>query len=278
MTPEQEKIAAERIDRIKRAKPGPDATVQEKIKWLNSANLSKEKIRCVDKITAKEYAKEVLGDRISVAKTLSIVGPSASDILNINLDELPKSFLLKKNAGCRTNYICRNKASFDKAKLSKMAESWMRGVPGINSAEFQYCYVNPMLFTEECLIGESGDSLVDYRLWVFNGKCRFISVNAGFGWGAIQYFDPEFKPLWFSNGAHPPDNKEVFEKPRNLYQMVEMAEELSAPFKFVRVDLYNIDGVVYLGEFTFSPGGYSFKLVDKSGRSVDREVGKWLEI
>ena len=34
---------------------------------------------------------------------------------------------------------------------------------------------------------------------------------------------------------------------------IEIARELSADFKFVRVDLYDINGRVYFGELTFSP-------------------------
>ena len=35
--------------------------------------------------------------------------------------------------------------------------------------------------------------------------------------------------------------------------MIEIAKKLSADFKFVRVDLYDIDGKVYFGELTFTP-------------------------
>lgn len=34
--------------------------------------------------------------------------------------------------------------------------------------------------------------------------------------------------------------------------MIEIAKKLSADFKFVRVDLYDIDGKVYFGELTFT--------------------------
>ena len=35
--------------------------------------------------------------------------------------------------------------------------------------------------------------------------------------------------------------------------MVEAAGRLSKPFAFCRVDLYNVDGKIYLGELTFFP-------------------------
>jgi hypothetical protein len=35
--------------------------------------------------------------------------------------------------------------------------------------------------------------------------------------------------------------------------MVKVAEKLSSPFEFCRVDLYNVDGKIYLSELTFTP-------------------------
>ena len=43
------------------------------------------------------------------------------------------------------------------------------------------------------------------------------------------------------------------EQPKNFCRMKEIAQQLSRPFIFVRVDLYNIDGDIYFGELTFTP-------------------------
>ena len=37
--------------------------------------------------------------------------------------------------------------------------------------------------------------------------------------------------------------------------MILIASQLSAGFDFVRVDLYNVDGKIYFGEFTPTPAG-----------------------
>lgn len=46
----------------------------------------------------------------------------------------------------------------------------------------------------------------------------------------------------------------VSPKPANYEEMKRIAEILSAEFDFVRVDLYEINGKVYFGEMTFTPG------------------------
>lgn len=52
-------------------------------------------------------------------------------------------------------------------------------------------------------------------------------------------------------------------KPKNLNEMFSLAAKLSEPFKFVRVDFYEIEGKVYLGELTFTPGAMVFRYKNK---------------
>ena len=47
-------------------------------------------------------------------------------------------------------------------------------------------------------------------------------------------------------------------KPINFEQMMSIASELSADF--VRIDLYNVDGKIYFGEFTFTHTAGNYKL------------------
>ena len=57
--------------------------------------------------------------------------------------------------------------------------------------------------------------------------------------------------------------------------MIRIAKILSKDFKFVRVDLYELERKVYFGELTFSPAHCVFPyLSDK----FDLEMGKLLQI
>ena len=55
--------------------------------------------------------------------------------------------------------------------------------------------------------------------------------------------------------------------------MLKYSKKLSEDFVFVRVDFYNINGKIYLGEMTFSPSNLIFKLKD---RQQSIELGKLL--
>ncbi len=41
-------------------------------------------------------------------------------------------------------------------------------------------------------------------------------------------------------------------RPKNLDKMIEIAEKISRGFVQVRVDLYNVNGIIYFGEMTFT--------------------------
>lgn len=43
-------------------------------------------------------------------------------------------------------------------------------------------------------------------------------------------------------------------KPKSFAKMVEIAKRLSSPFKFVRVDFYEVKDNPVFGEMTFTPG------------------------
>ena len=57
--------------------------------------------------------------------------------------------------------------------------------------------------------------------------------------------------------------------------MIEYAKKLSEDFVFVRVDFYNINGIIYLGEMTFSPSNFGFNL---KNRKQSIELGKLINL
>ena len=52
-------------------------------------------------------------------------------------------------------------------------------------------------------------------------------------------------------------------KQKNLNQMVEYARLLSSKFCYCRVDFYEVDGILYLGEITFTPFNSQIKFKKK---------------
>ncbi len=87
--------------------------------------------------------------------------------------------------------------------------------------------------------GKTGTA-VDYKFFCFHGKPHFFLCRDGMS--NRNFYDLDYRPIKLSGNQLPRID---------LSAMIRVAETLSAPFPFVRIDLYNgVDGV-YFGEYTF---------------------------
>lgn len=91
----------------------------------------------------------------------------------------------------------------------------------------------------------------------------------------MNYYNTRFRyvDLARADFKNRPDIKH--EKPKNLKLMLDCAKKLSKPFKFARVDFYEVDGKLVLGEITFTPGAMAFKYTK---REDEVKVGDMLKI
>ena len=64
-------------------------------------------------------------------------------------------------------------------------------------------------------------------------------------------------------------------KPTKFEEMLEIAARLSAGYKFLRVDLYQIENQIYFSEFTFSPCG---GMMPFNPPEWDEELGKLIDL
>jgi hypothetical protein len=58
--------------------------------------------------------------------------------------------------------------------------------------------------------------------------------------------------------------KENVQEPVNFEKLVSIAEKLSEPFDFVRIDLYSVSDKIYFSEFTHYPNGGIGEIKPKS--------------
>ena len=131
-----------------------------------------------------------------------------------------------------------------------LLENWLRQ----DYAEFgETCYqgITPHLYVEDCL-NPDGAPLIDYKFHCFGGKAKSIAVILGrpeTGKPCMTHYSPQWEPQRFtiSNDLFTGD----VPRPAELEEMLHIAETLAAPFKYVRVDLYDVAGKIYVGELTF---------------------------
>ena len=225
-------------------------TFQDKLKYLTIHESPEYKSKIVDKIKLSEYSKKILGKDICVP-ILKIY----NNANEIKLDELPDKFVLKCNHGSGMNIFCKDKSKFDLEKSKKQWNEWLNINYGIGTAEFQYCFVKRKIFASPYLT----DDIIDYKIFCFNGNPKFIVVKKTLSEENHQYLYNYYDLNWtltdleFGSNKYRRDPNIIIEKPKNLDLMIDYSRKLSNEFAFVRVDFYDINNRIYLGELTFTP-------------------------
>lgn len=223
-------------------------TIQDKLCWLNIYDTNPLKVKCADKIKIHDYCKDVLGEDICVP-----IIKVYNNVSEINWDELPNQFVMKCNHGSGMNIICTDKSKLNKVDAINKLNRWMKDDFAFrNGFEAHYHDIEHKIFVETIL--GNGD-IMDYKFWCFNGEPKLWTINNGNGHGDIMYYHMDGSKC----NLYCVKDNESYQKPRHFQEMANYANLLSNRFKFVRVDFYEIDGRVFLGELTFTPGAMTFK-------------------
>ena len=250
--------------------------LNEKILYMKLFTDTSQWTRLADKYQVRDYVKEKGLEQYLV--DLYGVWYNANEV---DFDKLPNVFIFKANNGCGkgSNMIVSDKSKIDTDAVRKTVNGWLHEKHvGALAAEPQYKNMKPCVIAEALLPIEEGQkSLVDYKIWCFNGKAHYIWTcsdrdNQG---TEVMTYDRDWNPMpevcvfddRYRKGA-------LMEKPKNLDEMLNVAETLTKGFPCVRLDLYNIKGKIYFGEMTFtSLGGmmdfYTPEFLLKCGEMVD---------
>jgi len=226
-------------------------TFNDKINWLLVHDTNKLKGRCADKILLHEYSKKKLGKDIC-NKIIKVY----DNFDQINFTELPNQFVLKTNHGSGFNIIVKNKTELNESDIEhykKKINGWLEIDYGKMQAEFHYSFIKRKIFVEEYI----GTKLKNYKFLCYDGKPKYVYVSINDeGHKYRNFYDMNWTLLPFVclTRPHPTYN---YEKPKLFEQMKEISKKLSYDFKFVRVDLYDVNNEIRLGELTFTPmNGY----------------------
>ncbi len=245
-------------------------TFNEKLQWLKLYNRKPEYVNLVDKYTVKKYIANLLGNEC-IIPTLGVW----DTFDEIALDQLPKQFVLKCTHDSGGLVICKDKSQFDKITAKKKLELSLKRNYYYRNREWQYKDVKPRIIAEKYM-EDANKELRDYKFFCFDGvaKAMFIATERGSsGETKFDFYDMDFKHLDIING-HPNSSKEL-RKPENFQKMIDMAESVSKDIPQVRVDFYEVDGLVYFGELTFAHWG---GLVPFQPETWDEKFGSWISL
>lgn len=225
-------------------------TFNEKLQWLKLYDRNPDYTRLVDKAAVKDYVADKIGEEY-VIRTIGLY----DTLEEIDFDRLPDKFVLKTTHGGGGGgvVVCKDKSRFDIEDARKKLKRSLDSDIYTFYREWPYKDVPKKIIAEEYVESEDGD-LRDYKFFCFNGEPKFLKVDFGrFIEHHANYYDLEWNLLPFEETDAPrnPEHEEI--KPDNFGQMIEFARKLSQGHKFLRVDLYNVNGKIYFGELTFYP-------------------------
>lgn len=214
-----------------------------------------------DKWAVREYVKEKTSDEI-----LTEVYHLTDDPETIPFEELPESFVIKPTH--LSGPIKLVDGEFDPESIRQECRKWLNQTYGELKKEYWYEQIEPQILIEERLHEDEHGVPLDYKLFVFHGIVEYIEVDFDrFSGHTRRFYDRDWNPqeftLKFPKGP-------VIDRPDQLDEMIEIAEQLGESFEFIRVDLYQPNGEkVVFGELTvahgsggepFTPQRYDFEL------------------
>lgn len=247
-------------------------TYSEKLNWLKIYDRNPEYIKMVDKLTAGNYANSKI-DYINPMPVLGVYD-RYEDIV---FDELPDEFVIKTNHSSGMFKIVRDKQELDHSILRKKFNKDLKKNYFYHMREWPYKNVESKIYIEELLKDESNTELKDYKFYCFNGKIEFFIVTHGKNNNDkyyVDFYNEDFEKINVTQKGWPSSNKKL-SKPKNFDKMISAAKNLSKNIPHVRVDLYNINGEIFLGEFTFyeSAGMGSFE-----PENIDSKLGDLIDL
>lgn len=245
-------------------------TFNQKLQWLKLFDRQSIYTEMVDKFEVRKIVSERLGKEFLIP----LIG-IYDNFEQMDFDNLPTQFVLKPNHTSGNVFVCKDKRSVNKDELRIMAQKWLDREYYWVHREWPYKNIKPKLVCEAYMKDAHSEVLTDYKIYCFNGLPQFIQVISERGPKGyyVNHFDFNWKEIDIDRVKYKRTEKEL-EKPAQLAQMREIAMKLCEGLKFVRIDLYVINGLVYFGEITFFPvSGY----VDLSPKS-NLELGNMLSL
>lgn len=248
----------------------PDLKTPKKFsEYICKAKMEDEKLnycKYTDKYEVRKYVAMTIGEQY-----LNQLIGVYENVDEIPFDDLPEKFVLKCTHGSSFNIVVFNRQKFNAEQAKKTLRKWMSQNFYYKDREKNYKNICPRIMCDTYIETENG-VLDEYKLFCFNGKVRLIQHNTETEKKRYaNMYDEQWKALPVKYGYPPKANDKL---PEEKKELIPVAEKLSAPFKFVRVDLYLVGDRVIFSELTFHSGGGYIPFVPEK---YDLEFGKFFE-
>jgi len=248
----------------------------EKINWLKIYDRNPKYHLLVDKFRVKPIVARVIGEEYIIP---TIAG-GFTDISEIDKEALPDKFVLKCNHDAASVIVCTDKSTFD-WNYAEYKLNWCMAHDYYHFENKQWAYkgIEKCIFVEQYMEDNETHDLTDYKFYCFDGEVRIIFVGrerfSNKEGVLVNLYDRDWNRMPFEHNHA--NFKGDAPKPENLEKMIELAEKLSkfVGNPYIRIDMYNINGKIYFGEFTFyHAGGFGYF----NPKEWDYTLGSWIDL
>ena len=243
-------------------------TFNQKLQWLKLYDRKPEYTMMVDKYEVKKYVAERIGEQ-HIIPTLGVW----DRFDDIDFDKLPNQFVLKCTHDSGGLVICRDKSTLNFDAAKEKIESSLKSNYFWGGREWPYKNVKPRIIAEQYMQDGVREDLPVYKFFCFDGEPKIIQViqNDKQSNESIDYFDTQWQMLELKQNF--PNSGTPIKKPESLDILLNLVRRLASVKKsFIRVDLYEVNDIIYFSEYTFfSDNG----LTKFTPESWDRVLGEW---
>lgn len=231
-------------------------TLNQKLQILKSVYNEDLHQRVSDKFAVRSYLEQRFGLKHLIPLVFSTT--NYRDIRPDNLPDFP--VIIKANHDAGNYRIIRRKADVNWHKLRVDCRWWLNWNYYKADRELQYAKIERRIIVEKLLLKKDGKIPNDYKLNYINGNLEFVYVSVDREGGNYRnIYDSEWNPLKFkwANRAKLPKTRRgpEIEPPVTWPKMKALGQEIARSFPYVRVDFYDVDGILFFGEITLCHGG-----------------------
>lgn len=233
--------------------------IVDRINWYKIYDKDPRKVKWSDKIYAMRNLKDMGLSDIIIPPVFYTYDYLARETY-LSLPE--GKYIIKCNHGSGWNIRFERKKLKDAIYIFDKIKEWISlNYAYVTGYEWQYEQITPGI-----IIQPDYGQLKDWMFWCENGEIKYVQTARKLGKNLEEFFT-----FTDANGNKP--DAYIGVEPMRFYmlesekvileKMKPIAKTLASDFKFVRVDLYYINGQVKFGELTFSPCSGRLKFCDK---------------
>ena len=223
--------------------------IVDRINWCKIYDKDPRKVKWADKIYAMRNLEDMGLSDIIIPPVFYTYDYLARETY-LSLPD--GKYIIKCNHGSGWNIRFEKKLGKDTSYMINQIKEWVSlNYAYVTGYEWQYEQITPGI-----LIQQDYGQLKDWNFWCENGEIKYVQTVRKIGKNLEEFLtftDADGNTPDAYIGVEPMRFHLLESEKVILEKMKPIVKKLASDFKFVRVDLYSINGQVKFSELTFSP-------------------------